>query len=78
MLHSRGIRPQNKIWKNSNTRKEYEGIFGLSEMIKYLIISIAEGEVVQVSGINQIYKNIMEESFPQIKKKRQAYTQNAK
>lgn len=42
--------------KNSHTRKEYAGIFGLSEMIKYLIISIAEGEVVQVSGINQILK----------------------
>lgn len=63
--------------KNSHTRKEYAGIFGLSEMIKYLIISIAEGEVVQVSGINQILKKIMEESFPQIKK-RQAYTQNTK
>ena len=44
-------------------------------MIKYLIISIAEGEVVQVSGINQIYKNIMEESFPQIKKKTSLYTE---
>lgn len=42
--------------KNSHTRKEYAGNFGLSEMIKYLIISIAEGEVVQVSGINQILK----------------------